>query len=100
MQHLYGTLFYKTKTSFKEVMRLTKVYQSTKTTVFSYSKANEEEARSVVRALPLFIRDYFKLDPSFFCSTDAIAEAMLYWCVAWTFDGITPWEQIAQTFLL
>ena len=40
--------------------------QSAKNVVFYFSKSNEEEARSVVRSLPLFIRDYFGLEPSFF----------------------------------
>ena len=50
--------------------------QTAKNVVFYFSKSNEEEARSVVRALPLFIKDYFGLEPSFFCSSDAIADAM------------------------
>ena len=50
--------------------------QSSKNIVFYYSKANKEEARSVVRVLPVFIRDYFNLQPSFFYSTDAISELM------------------------
>ena len=34
------------------------------------------KGRSVARALPLFIRDYFKLDPAFFCSSNILTEAL------------------------
>jgi hypothetical protein len=34
------------------------------------------EGRSVARGLPLFIRDHFKLDPEFFCSSTALADAL------------------------
>ena len=50
--------------------------QKTKTTTFYYSSANADEARSVARGLPLFIRDYFKLDPKFYCSSDTMVEAL------------------------
>ena len=30
----------------------------------------------MARALPLFIRDYFKLDPAFFCSSDFLNETI------------------------
>ena len=51
--------------------------QSAKNVVFYFSKSNEEEARSVVRALPLFIRDYFGLHSYFFCFSDAITRMEL-----------------------
>ena len=50
--------------------------QKRKSVEFYFSKANAEEARSVANALPLFIRDFFNLEPSFFCSSDCIAEAL------------------------
>ena len=34
------------------------------------------EARSVVRGLPLFIRDQFKIEPSFCCSSGLIANVL------------------------
>ena len=46
-----------------------------KTITCYYSKAKYIEANSVVRNFPLFIRDHFKLDPTFFCSSHAIADA-------------------------
>ena len=39
--------------------------QRNKSVTFYFSKANAQEARGVARGLPLFIRDYFKLDPAF-----------------------------------
>lgn len=48
--------------------------QRTKMVTFYYSKANTDEARSVARALPFFIRDHYKLQPSYFSASDAIAE--------------------------
>ena len=50
--------------------------QKTKAIDFYFSKSNAEEARSVARGLPLFIRDDFRLDPTFFCSSEAIADAL------------------------
>ena len=50
--------------------------QRNKSVTFYFSKANSEEARSVARGLPLFIRDHFKLEPSFFCGSNEIAECM------------------------
>lgn len=47
-----------------------------KTITFYCSKANYMEGRSVARGLPLFIRDHFKLDPEFFCSSTALADAL------------------------
>ena len=41
-----------------------------------FSKANSDEARSVARGMPLFIRDHFKLEPTFFCGSNEIAECM------------------------
>ena len=43
---------------------------------FYYTRANSDEGRSIARGLPLFIRDYFKLDPAFFCTSDAITSAL------------------------
>lgn len=43
---------------------------------FYFSKANIEEARGVVRVLPLFIQDYIKLNPCFFCYLEALASAL------------------------
>ena len=40
--------------------------QKNKTITFYFSKANSGKARSVARCLPLFIRDYFRLEPTFF----------------------------------
>ena len=34
------------------------------------------EARSVVRGLPFFIRDQFKIEPSFCCSSSLIANVL------------------------
>ena len=39
--------------------------QKTKLTTYYFLSANTDEARSVARGLPLFIRDYFKLKPTF-----------------------------------
>ena len=47
-----------------------------KTFTFYYSKANSTEARSVVRGLPFFIRDRFKIKPSFCCSSSLIANVL------------------------
>jgi hypothetical protein len=55
---------------------------------FYFTKANFHEGRSIARALPLFIRDYFKLDPAFFCSSGAIAQAM---------EGV--WDYKTRNFL-
>ena len=41
---------------------------------FYFSKANSEEARSVARALPFFIRDHFKLEPGYFSGSEAITK--------------------------
>ena len=48
--------------------------QRTKMTTFYFSKANSEEARSVARALPFFIRDHFKLEPKYYSGSEAIEE--------------------------
>ena len=50
--------------------------QRTKMATFYFSKANAEESRIVARGLPLFIRDYYNLDPSYFYSNDAIANSV------------------------
>ena len=50
--------------------------QSRNTIDFLFFSANTEEARSVARALPLFIKDHFKLDPSLIYSSEAIANAL------------------------
>jgi hypothetical protein len=58
------------------------------TFTFYFTKANYHEGRSIARCLPLFIRDYFNLDPAFFCSSEAIAQAM---------EG--EWDFQTRTFL-
>ena len=50
--------------------------QKTKMTTYYFSKANSEEARSVARGLPLFIRDHYKLKPSYFCSSNEIMQCL------------------------
>ena len=50
--------------------------QRSQTVTFYFSKANAEEARNVARALPLFIRDHYKLEPTFFCNSNTVAECM------------------------
>ena len=50
--------------------------KKSRSTTFYYSRANADEARSVARCLPLFIRDHFKLEPSFYCSSDAVTSAL------------------------
>ena len=55
---------------------------------FYFTKANYHEGRSIARGLPLFIRDYFKLDPAFFCSSGSIAQAL---------EG--EWNPKTRTFL-
>ena len=50
--------------------------QRNKSVTLYFSKANSEEARSVARGLPLFIRDHFKLEPAFFCDSNEIAECI------------------------
>ena len=47
-----------------------------KSWAFYFTKANSQEGRSIARGLPLFIRDHFKLDPSFFCTSEALSLAM------------------------
>lgn len=47
-----------------------------KSFIFYYTKANYSEGRSIARGLPLFIRDHFRLDPSFFCSSEALTTAL------------------------
>ena len=47
-----------------------------KCVTFYYSRANFMEGRSVARGMPLFIRDHLKLDPSFFCNSSALTEAL------------------------
>ena len=43
---------------------------------FYFTKVNYQEGRSIARGLPLFIRDHFKFDPAFICSSEAISLAM------------------------
>ena len=43
---------------------------------FYFTKANFHEGRSIARALPLFIQDYFKLNPAFICRSGSIAQAL------------------------
>ena len=62
--------------------------KASKTITFHYSRANSREGRSVARGLPLFIRDHFKLDPAFFCSSASLTEAL---------DG--EWSLSSRTFL-
>jgi len=50
--------------------------KKSRSTTFYYSRANADEARSVARCLPLFIRDHFKLEPSFYCSSNAVTSAL------------------------
>ena len=57
--------------------------RDTKCITFYFTKANALEGRGVARGLPLFIRDYCKLDPAFFCSSEALTDAMEG---SWTFS--------------
>ena len=50
--------------------------QRTKMNTFYFSQANSEEARSVARGLPLFIRDYLKLKATYFCNSDEMAKCL------------------------
>ena len=50
--------------------------RDSKSTTFYFTKANAPEGRSVARGLPHFIRDFFKLEPAFFCTSTALTEAM------------------------
>ena len=43
---------------------------------FYYTKKKSKEGRGVARVLALFIRDHFKLDPIFFCSSDIVTESL------------------------
>ena len=49
---------------------------ATKTATFYYSAANQSEGRSVARGLPCFIKEYYKKDPSFYCTSDLIYSAL------------------------
>ena len=52
-----------------------------KSVTFYYTRANYEEGRSVARGLPLFIKDFFKIDPGFFCDSEFLAEVFQgEWC--------------------
>ena len=62
--------------------------QKNKMTTFHFSNANADEARSVARALPLFIRDYYKLEPTFFCDTNEVTSCL---------EG--EWDYKTRTFL-
>ena len=46
-----------------------------KNVTFYSSKANAEEARSVAQGMTIFIKDHFKLDTSFFCSSELFTTA-------------------------
>ena len=48
----------------------------TKTVTFYFSRARSDEARGVARGLPLFIRNFYKLDPCFFFSSKTVLEAL------------------------
>ena len=54
-----------------------------------YTCANYDEGRSVARGLPLFIKDFSKIDPVFFCDSGFLAES---------FQG--EWCYSARTFYL
>ena len=43
---------------------------------FYFTKANASEGRRVARGLPHFIRDFFVLDPAYFCTSASLTEAM------------------------
>ena len=62
--------------------------RSNKSIEFFYTKANSNEGRSVARGLPLFIRDYYKKPPGFFCDSDFIQS---------TLDG--DWDLEKRNFL-
>ena len=47
-----------------------------KTVTFYFSNANTEETRSVACGLPLFIKDQFKLNQTYFCLSDAVDKAL------------------------
>ena len=48
---------------------------------FYYTRANYDEGRSVARGLPLFIKDFFKIHPGFFCDSEFLAEVFQgEWC--------------------
>ena len=90
----------KTSTLFEELMRLTSITEKSvikgnskkkfqgrlfhaivpdqinKTVEFYYTKANSSEGSSVARALPLFIRDYYKKSPDFFCDSELVRSAL------------------------
>ena len=67
----------KSSTSFKGRLYYGIIPDSiSKTVTFYCSRANYMEGRSVARGLPLFIRDYFKLEPDFFCSSEALTDAL------------------------
>ena len=50
--------------------------RDSKSITFHFTKANASEGKSVARGLPHFIRDFFQLDPAFFCTSTALTEAM------------------------
>ena len=62
--------------------------QRTKMVTYYFSTANYDEASSVAHGLPLFIKDHFKLKPSFFCGSDDIAICL---------EG--EWNYAQRTFL-
>ena len=47
-----------------------------KSVEFYYTKANSSEGSSVARAIPLFIRDFYKKAPEFYCDGTSIQAAM------------------------
>ena len=62
--------------------------QKKKLVTFYFSKVNSEETRSIARGMPLFIRDHYKLESTFFCGSNEVAECM---------EG--EWDYIKRSFL-
>ena len=55
---------------------------------FYFTKAKAREERSVAKGLSCFIKDHFRLEPDFFCTSDALSE---------TLAG--SWDNFTRTFL-
>ena len=67
----------KKKDTFRGQLFYTTIPDSpSKAVTFYYTRVNYTEGRSVVRALSLFIRDYLKVDPTFFLDLEAITSAL------------------------
>ena len=62
--------------------------RDTRRASFYFLPANRREARSVALGLPLFIRDEFGIDPTFYCSYDKYMEAK---------EGL--WNALDRSFL-